>query len=285
MDSLITEVIAWPTLLASLLIFGFAPGAMLRVIVLAFRRDDPRRKELLAELPSVPRIERPFWVFEQLELALFEGLAGRLVTLIDQVQRYRRWPLRAQPPAAKLLGGQITYDGENGGWLLALTRAARRSIQSISLMEVNTGVSGSDSGLRIGGLWISDLGIRYLALQREAVSRGVHIQRIFVIANEDLVGDETFHMMAQMQRDAGVEIRLIDQQLIPDWMRSVIFDRTVFDEAVSYEMSPVDTFPTGQTGPTVTRTMPALRPTRARNIKEQFEQLWEFANPERQIEE
>jgi hypothetical protein len=77
-NSLITQVIAWPTVLIPLVVFGFAPGAVLRMIVLAFRRDDPRRTELLAELPHVPRIERPFWVCEQLEVALFEGLLGRL---------------------------------------------------------------------------------------------------------------------------------------------------------------------------------------------------------------
>jgi hypothetical protein len=89
MDSLITHVIAWPTLLVPLLMFGFAPGAVLRMIVLVFRRDDPRRTELLAELPHVPRIERPFWVCEQLEVALFEGLAGRVTALISR-KRYSR---------------------------------------------------------------------------------------------------------------------------------------------------------------------------------------------------
>lgn len=99
MDTLITQIIAWPTLLMSLLMFGFAPGAVLRIIVLAFRRDDPRRIELLGELPSVPRVERPFWVCEQLEVALFEGLAGRLAALIgrkrDGLRRHS--PLVAPP--------------------------------------------------------------------------------------------------------------------------------------------------------------------------------------------
>lgn len=57
---------------------GFAPGAFLRLIVFAFRRGDPRRAELLAELHVVPRLERPFWVFEQLEVALFEGIWERI---------------------------------------------------------------------------------------------------------------------------------------------------------------------------------------------------------------
>ena len=56
---------------------------MLRVIVLAFERDDPRRRELRGELYNVLRVERPFWVVEQLELALIEGLGGRLRKAIN----------------------------------------------------------------------------------------------------------------------------------------------------------------------------------------------------------
>jgi len=82
MDSLLAQVMSWPALVTALLVFGFAPGAMLRMFVLAFRRDDPRRTELLAELPNVPRVERPFWVFEQLEVALFEGLLRRLAEVV-----------------------------------------------------------------------------------------------------------------------------------------------------------------------------------------------------------
>jgi hypothetical protein len=37
------------------------------------------RRELLAELHANPRRERPFWVAEQLEVALFEGIWGRVV--------------------------------------------------------------------------------------------------------------------------------------------------------------------------------------------------------------
>jgi len=71
-------ILSWRSFLIALLVFGFAPGAVLRLILLAFRRDDPRRRELLAELYAVPRIERPFWVFEQLEVALFEGIWERV---------------------------------------------------------------------------------------------------------------------------------------------------------------------------------------------------------------
>jgi hypothetical protein len=109
MESLITQVIAWPTLLAALLIFGFASGAALRMIVLAFRRDDPRRTELLAELPHVPRIERPFWVCEQLEVALFEGLADRATALGRKL--YGRRSTQEPDQAHSLLESQAARRG------------------------------------------------------------------------------------------------------------------------------------------------------------------------------
>ena len=92
----------WSFLLV-LVVFGFAPRFVLRFIVLAFHRDDPRRRELLAEIHHVPRLERPVFVFEQLERALVEGLVERLVwaatgriiyrwRLGNGVASNRRWP-------------------------------------------------------------------------------------------------------------------------------------------------------------------------------------------------
>src|SRR5262249_8212633 len=78
MDALIFHVISWPTLGCALLVYGFAPGALLRLIVLLYPRKHPRRRELIGELYAYPRIMRPFWVAEQLETALFEGLHDRL---------------------------------------------------------------------------------------------------------------------------------------------------------------------------------------------------------------
>src|SRR5580704_16359925 len=78
MTGMIAQLLVWPTLGVALLVFGFAPGVVLRLIVLFYRRGNPRRQELLGELYAVPRIERPFWVAEQPEVALFEGLSDRL---------------------------------------------------------------------------------------------------------------------------------------------------------------------------------------------------------------
>ena len=61
------------------MIFGFAPGLVLRMITLLYWQDDPRRAELRAELYAFPYWERPIWVAQQIETAPFEGLGDRLL--------------------------------------------------------------------------------------------------------------------------------------------------------------------------------------------------------------
>ena len=176
------------------------------------------------------------------------------------------------------VGIDIGYDGEDRDWMLGLTREAQTSINAISLSTVDAGVVGLD-----GGLWTSDLGQRYLEFQREAVLRKVRVRRIFVIEQEhkEMISDESFLRITQMQRDIGVEVRMLDEQLIPDWMRAMIFDFIVFDGAVSYETTPTTSFASGR----MLRTRLAPEPGRVRELEERFEKLWEQADPERQIDE
>lgn len=78
---MIGELIGAPGALGAfalaVLIFGFAPGMALAAIVRLIP-DVDRRRELQAELYEVPRWERPFWVVEQLEVAIRVGLAPRV---------------------------------------------------------------------------------------------------------------------------------------------------------------------------------------------------------------
>ena len=78
MTELLQAIASWQGLVVALAVFGFLPGVCLRLIVLAYPTGDPRRDELIAELYVVPRIWRPFWVAEQIEVALFEGLPHRV---------------------------------------------------------------------------------------------------------------------------------------------------------------------------------------------------------------
>jgi hypothetical protein len=202
---------------------------------------------------------------------------GRINPLLQRLAR--REVERFTSFVRQLTGGsEIAYDGEDRDWLLGLTREAEHSIDAISLSTVDAGMRGFD-----GGLWTSDLGTRYLELQREAIVRHVSIRRIFVFENEDLARDETFLRITQMQHRVGIDVRMLDHQLIPDWLQSMIFDFILFDGVVSYETTPATTFTAGQTRPAIVRTLLAPMPTRVHDLQNVFEQLWEAANPERDI--
>jgi hypothetical protein len=98
MATLLDTVASWQSLLLVLVVFGFAPGFCLRLIVLAYPRNDPRRSELPAELYAVPTIKRPLWVAMQLEVALFEGLGHRGSTAIRRLHARRRASRRTEVP-------------------------------------------------------------------------------------------------------------------------------------------------------------------------------------------
>jgi hypothetical protein len=174
---------------------------------------------------------------------------------------------------------EIAYDGEDREWMLGLTELVEHSIDAISLSTVDAGMRGFD-----GGLWTSDLGTRYLNLQREAIRRQVTIRRIFIFENEDLARDETFLKITAQQRDVGVDVRMLDHQLIPEHLQKEIFDFIVFDGAVGYETTSATPFPSRATRPAIVRTRLAPMPDRVRDLESQFAKLWDAANPERQIE-
>lgn len=87
-----------------------------------------------------------------------------------------------------------------------------------------------------------------------------------------------------MQRDMGVQVRMLDHKLIPDWMRSMVLDFIVFDGAVGYETTPTTSFASGPNRPGKLRTRLAPEPDRVRDLLGWFEELWERADPERQID-
>lgn len=87
MDELFQAVVSWRDLVFLLVVFGFAPGFVLRLLVRLYPKDDPRRTELVAELYALDRCKRPFFVTEQIETVLFEGLPHRVAALRQRLTR------------------------------------------------------------------------------------------------------------------------------------------------------------------------------------------------------
>jgi hypothetical protein len=76
-SDLVTALQDWRVVVVVMALFGTAPGVVLRLLVHLYPEGHERRRELLNELYAVPYVERPWFVAQQLETTLFEGLGER----------------------------------------------------------------------------------------------------------------------------------------------------------------------------------------------------------------
>ena len=166
-------------------------------------------------------------------------------------------------------GSNVSYDGEDRDWMLALARNAQISIDAISLSTVDAGGRGSVDE----GLWRNDLGQRYLEVQRQAIERQVPIRRVFIIDQPELASDPGFLAICRYQRDMGIEVRIIDSSAMPGLRRTSLFDFVLFDKVVSYEVTPA-TLVAGSERPAIVNTRVELRPERVQDRVQRFNDLW-----------
>jgi hypothetical protein len=170
-------------------------------------------------------------------------------------------------------GGNVTYEGEDRDWMLSLAQNAELSIDATSLTTVDAG----GKGFVDGGLWSSDLGQRYLEVQREAVQRDVRVRRVFIMDRSDLVSDPDFVEVCSLQREIGISVRVLDWSAIPGMRRSSLFDFVLFDDVISYETTPASSRIDGHTKPTIVNTRLELRPARVKDRIVRYRDLWSYA--------
>lgn len=171
-------------------------------------------------------------------------------------------------------GGDVTYDGEDRDWLLALARNARSTIDATSL----TTMVSSGRGVVDEGLWNSDLGQRYLEAQRDAVDRGVVIRRVFVLDDPALADDPEVLRACELQREIGVDVRVLIPAAVPGKRRSSLIDFVVFDNVISYELVPASRIGRDM-GTVIANTRLVLRPHRVAERIQGFKDLWASAEP------
>ena len=168
-------------------------------------------------------------------------------------------------------GGDVTYDGEDRDWLLALTRSAQRTIDATSLTTVDAGGTGFE-----GGLWASDLGQQYLDVQQAAIARGVVVRRVFIVDRSDLVDDPGLIDVCRIHHSVGIQVRVLDPGAIPATRRAALFDFILFDEVVSYEVTPASRIEDTM-APIVVHTRLVLNEQRVRERFRRFHDLWQAA--------
>jgi hypothetical protein len=169
-------------------------------------------------------------------------------------------------------GGNVTYEGEDRDWMLGLARNAMKSIDATSL----TTVDARGAGFVDSGLWESDLGQRYLEVQRDAITRGVRVRRVFIMDRSGLAQDPAFLDVCRLQRELNIEIRVLDASAIPGTRRSSLFDFVLFDDVLSYETTPASNLD-GEVRPAIVNTRLELRPNRVADRIQRFNDLWASA--------
>ncbi|MGH4011273.1 MAG: DUF6879 family protein [Pseudonocardiaceae bacterium] len=163
-------------------------------------------------------------------------------------------------------GGVVEYDDEDRDWILGLTMRAKHTIDAISLSAVDAGSSGFD-----GRLWTSDHGRYYLKLQREAMSRGVVIRRLFIVDRPEQVSETEFLRVYQQHEDLGIQVRVLERSKVPETLP--LLDFVVFDGVLSYEVTPSSLIEySGE--PTTIKTHLILKSEKVKERMRRFEELW-----------
>lgn len=167
---------------------------------------------------------------------------------------------------------EATYDGEDQDWLLGLTRSAAESIDAISLPEVDAAAHSFHS------FWESPLGRHYLDVQREAVRRGVRVRRVFVTEHDDVSSDAMLQRICRIQTELGIEVRLLYPSAVPRELRGSLFDFILFDNTLSYEVTPAAHVEHGET-PMILNTRLVLRRVRVEERIARYRSIWASAEP------
>jgi hypothetical protein len=163
--------------------------------------------------------------------------------------------------------GEIVYEGEDRDMLLDLTAAANKSVFALSPLAVD----GPD-------FWASDLGMRFLELQYQAVTdRGVAVRRLFVVDSRDRLTSQTVRKQVATQEALGFQTRVLSPEDAPIILQRRLTDFTVFDLCASYELTSSTRFhPLIVTLPIQTKVI--FRAEAVAKRAREFQRLWEAAS-------
>ncbi|GAA4861364.1 DUF6879 family protein [Kitasatospora sp. NPDC048365] len=165
-----------------------------------------------------------------------------------------------------LQAGVAGYDGEDRDWILTLADSTAVSIDATS-----TAVDA--------GFWNSELGLRYLAAQREAIARGVKVRRVFILDDPSPEDLEEARQVGRAQAALNVAVRIVATRDLPHAARlGPMMDFIVFDQAVSYEVTPG--LPVESLGPAMIAGIQVVAsPDRVSRRMQRFNDLWNASEP------
>ncbi|WP_250002519.1 hypothetical protein [Actinoplanes sp. M2I2] len=170
-----------------------------------------------------------------------------------------------------LRSGRADHEGENPDWLLDLTDAATMSIDATSM----TSFDRSHGFVDEGDFWSSELGLRYLDRQREAIVRKVRIRRLFLLT-DSADDDDQLQRLLEPHRKIDVEVRVLSHDRIPFLYRKDLDDFILFDQKLSYELQTARVLQSDVT-PSISNVALVSSPQQLGKRKKRFEDLWDAA--------
>ncbi|MFC6086479.1 hypothetical protein [Sphaerisporangium aureirubrum] len=169
--------------------------------------------------------------------------------------------------------GRAIYEGEDREWLLALALNTQTSLDAISLSTVDARETEF-----AGGFWMTDLGQRYLKIQRGLVRRGVGVRRIFIMDRSDRQESESFRRVWKWQTEIGIDVRVLADTDAPPTLRGSLSDFILFDDVIYYESNPSPQRGDG-IAPMILSTIVVGDQEKVRERAERFRELWGAASP------
>jgi hypothetical protein len=169
--------------------------------------------------------------------------------------------------------GRAIYEGEDREWLLALALHTRTSLDAISLSTVDARETEF-----AGGFWMTDLGQRYLKIQRNLVLREGRVRRIFIMDRSERLDSEAFRRIWKWQIEIGIEVRVLVDTDAPPTLRGLLSDFIIFDDTIYYEANPSSQRGDG-IAPMILSTIVVGDQEKVRERAERFRELWEAASP------
>jgi hypothetical protein len=195
------------------------------------------------------------------------GLAGMAPSLAFKVAQVEiDSALRFAEELSK--GREVTYEGEDRDWLQALTRNVRTTMDATSRASSTAG-----GGFEDEGFWDSEIGMRYLEWQREAIERGITVRRIFVLDDISIIAGSEFQNLLREQADVGITVRILDASKMSSGRRLLIPDIIIFDREISYELARGSKFGSDAV-PYFINTRLILEPEAVGKRIRSFEDLW-----------
>ncbi|SNY49025.1 DUF6879 family protein [Paractinoplanes atraurantiacus] len=219
-------------------------------------------------------------------LAAAENRVGRdsVIRLVESAGRMdpeealqRRFTHRQIADLADLIdglrSGRAEHEGEDPDWLLGLTETAITSIDATSMTSFERHRGLVDEG----EFWESDLGLRYLDRQRQAIERKVRIRRLFLLT-EDATDVVQLEKLLEPHRKISVETRILRPENVYFLYQNDLEDFIIFDQQISYEFHTSRTLKKNVT-PLIANVALVVDPRLVKKRRDRFEELWDAAEP------